>query len=94
MTIVAASRLTRKYQATIPTVVRRALPLKQDDTLQFQVEGERVTLRRQRVEDRAYLKGVEAVCRNGTRHTTPRRMQNLHARQSRDPRTHRRALGT
>ena len=60
MTIVAASRLTRKYQATIPTVVRRALRLKQGDTVKFQVEGDRVTLRRQRVEDRTYLKGVEA----------------------------------
>jgi AbrB family looped-hinge helix DNA binding protein len=57
---VAASRLTRKYQATIPADVRRVLRLKQGDTVQFEIEGDRVTLRRQRSADRAYLRGLEA----------------------------------
>ena len=56
----AASRLTRKYQATIPAEVRRALRLKQGDTVQFDIEGARVVLTRQRAEDRAYLRGLEA----------------------------------
>jgi antitoxin PrlF len=60
MPVVAASRLTRKYQATIPADVRRALKLKQGDTVQFEIEGDRVTLRRQRVADRTYLRGLEA----------------------------------
>lgn len=60
MSIVAASRLTRKYQTTIPAPVRRALRLKQGDAVQFQVEGQRVFLTRQRAADRAYLKGLEA----------------------------------
>ena len=60
MPVVAASRLTRKYQATIPADVRRALRLKQGDTVQFEIEGDRVTLRRQRVADRAYLRSLEA----------------------------------
>ena len=41
MPVVAASRLTRKYQATIPADVRRALRLKQGDTVQFEIEGAR-----------------------------------------------------
>ena len=60
MAIVAASRLTRKYQATIPAPVRRALRLKPGDAVQFQVEGDRVVLKRQRAADRAYLRGLEA----------------------------------
>jgi AbrB family looped-hinge helix DNA binding protein len=60
MATVAASRLTRKYQATIPADVRRALRLKQGDVVQFEIEGDRVTLRRQRRSDRAYLRGLEA----------------------------------
>ncbi len=60
MGIVATSRLTRMYQATIPAPVRRALRLKQGDAIQFQVEGERVILQRQRAADRAFLEGLEA----------------------------------
>jgi len=60
MRVVAASRLTRKYQATIPADVRRALRLKQGDTVQFEIEGDHVTMRRQRPADRAYLRGLEA----------------------------------
>ena len=60
MAIVAGSRLTRKYQATIPAAVRKALRLKQGDTVQFEVDGDRVTLRRQTAADRAFLRGLEA----------------------------------
>ncbi|MEW6268475.1 MAG: AbrB/MazE/SpoVT family DNA-binding domain-containing protein [Thermodesulfobacteriota bacterium] len=59
MPVIAASRLTRKYQATIPADVRRALRLKQGDVVQFEIEGDRVTLRRQKASDRAYLRGLE-----------------------------------
>jgi AbrB family looped-hinge helix DNA binding protein len=55
------SRLTRKYQATIPAEVRRALRLKQGDVVQFEIDGDRVTLRRQTREDRAYLKALETT---------------------------------
>ena len=56
----ASSRLTRKYQATIPAEVRKVLRLKHGDTIQFEIEGDRVTLRRQRAADRAFLRGLEA----------------------------------
>jgi len=58
--MVTASRLTRKYQATIPAEVRRVLRLKQGDTVQFEIEGDHVTLRRQRSADRAFLRGLES----------------------------------
>jgi len=58
---IPASRLTRKYQATIPAAVRRVLRLKQGDVVQFDIEGDQVTLRRQTREDRAYLKGLESA---------------------------------
>jgi len=61
MAIVAASRLTSKYQATIPTEVRRVLRLKQGDVVQFEIDGERVMLRRQTASDRAYLRGLETT---------------------------------
>lgn len=61
MATIAASRLTRKYQATIPADVRRALRLKQGDVVHFEIDGDRVTLRRQRASDRAYLKGLEST---------------------------------
>src|SRR5438094_4874818 len=60
MAIVTASRLTSKYQATIPVEVRRVLRLKQGDGVQFEIDGERVTVRRQTASDRTYLRGVEA----------------------------------
>lgn len=61
MITIAASRLTRKYQATIPADVRRALRLKQGDVVQFEIEGDRVTLRRPKASDRAFLKGLEST---------------------------------
>lgn len=42
----AVSRLTKKYQATIPKNVRRALDLEQGDLVFFTVEDQRVTLAR------------------------------------------------
>lgn len=53
--------MTQKYQATIPAEVRRALRLKQGDTVQFEVAGARVTLKRQTAADRAHLKGMQAT---------------------------------
>jgi bifunctional DNA-binding transcriptional regulator/antitoxin component of YhaV-PrlF toxin-antitoxin module len=41
--------------------VRRALRLKQGDVVQFEIDGDRVTLRRQQASDRAYLKGLEST---------------------------------
>jgi antitoxin PrlF len=42
----AVSRLTTKYQATIPSAVRRALKLKAGDRIAFTVKGRSVTVSR------------------------------------------------
>ncbi|MGQ0662952.1 MAG: AbrB/MazE/SpoVT family DNA-binding domain-containing protein [Pseudomonadota bacterium] len=58
-----SSRLTRKYQATIPAEIRRALRLKAGDVVEFRVEGRRVSLKRRaaRAADRDYLKSLDAT---------------------------------
>lgn len=43
---VSVSRLTKKYQATIPAPVREALGIGHGDQIAFVIEGDRVMLRR------------------------------------------------
>lgn len=58
MATIAASRLTSKYQAAIPADVRRALRLKLGDVVQFEIDGGRVTLRRQSAVERSLRTAV------------------------------------
>lgn len=46
------SKLTKKYQATIPDAVRKALHLVAGDSVSFDIEGENVSLRKARNIDR------------------------------------------
>ena len=56
MTERASSRLTSKYQATIPAEVRAALQLKAGDRVSFEIrDSGTVTLRRETPADHAYL---------------------------------------
>lgn len=55
----AASKLTSKYQATIPAPVRLALALNKGDEIIFDVRGEDVVLRKKVQTDASYLSGVE-----------------------------------
>ncbi len=58
----SASRLTSKYQATIPQPVRDALDLKSGDTVQFQIaENGTVYLRKQTAFDAAYARALNAT---------------------------------
>lgn len=58
----AASRLTSKYQATIPLPVRKALGLKSGDAVVFEVRERGVaTVRKQTPFDREYAKAVSAT---------------------------------
>jgi AbrB family looped-hinge helix DNA binding protein len=50
----ATSKLTRKYQATIPEPVRRRLHLEAGDAIAFDIEGDEVRLRKARPEDLAF----------------------------------------
>ena len=53
------SKLTSKYQATIPEPVRRLLQLKAGDTLAFDLEDGSVRLRKAQPLDMAFTEGVE-----------------------------------
>jgi antitoxin PrlF len=55
------SRLTSKGQATIPVAVRKALRLKEGDSVLFDLKKGKVSLRRADLLDRAFLKLSEAA---------------------------------
>ena len=42
----ATSKLTKKYQATVPAVVRKKLNLKAGDVIAFEIENETIKLRK------------------------------------------------
>ena len=47
----ATSKLTKKYQATIPEVVRKKLKLNAGDVIAFEIENETIKLRKARPVD-------------------------------------------
>ncbi len=53
------SKLTSKYQATIPEPVRRLLGLTAGDVIAFDIEGGAVRLRKAQPLDMAFTEGVE-----------------------------------
>jgi antitoxin PrlF len=55
------SKLTTKYQATIPEPVRQLLRLQAGDTVAFDVEGNTVQLRKARPVDLAFAQGLEGT---------------------------------
>ena len=42
----ATSKLTKKYQATVPEVVRKKLKLKAGDVIAFEIDDETINLRK------------------------------------------------
>ena len=57
----ATSKLTSKYQATIPKSVREHLGLAAGDTVLFHLDGDRVTLERAQPVDLVYLRALEST---------------------------------
>lgn len=55
------SRLTTKYQATVPTSVRKLLYLKAGDLVGFEIEGNEVRLRRATPLDVAFTQALEGT---------------------------------
>jgi bifunctional DNA-binding transcriptional regulator/antitoxin component of YhaV-PrlF toxin-antitoxin module len=53
--------LTREYRTRIPPEVRRALRLEAGDVVRFEIDGDRVVLRRPQTSDLTYLKGLEST---------------------------------
>ncbi|MBB3190564.1 AbrB/MazE/SpoVT family DNA-binding domain-containing protein [Halomonas cerina] len=57
----ATSRLTSKYQATIPGAVRKALDLHAGDAISFEIEDGEIRLRKARPLDLAFTHAVEGT---------------------------------
>jgi AbrB family looped-hinge helix DNA binding protein len=57
----ATSKLTRKYQATIPERVRAALGLRAGDSVAFDMDGDKVRVRKARPIDLAFAQAVEGT---------------------------------
>jgi AbrB family looped-hinge helix DNA binding protein len=59
--VLHTSKLTSKFQATVPTPVRKALQLKAGDLIGFEVEGDEVRLRRATPLDLAFAQALEGT---------------------------------
>lgn len=57
----ATSKLTKKYQATIPEPVRKLLHLEAGDEIAFDVENDAVCLRKARPVDFAFAQSIEGT---------------------------------
>ena len=57
----AVSKLTRKYQATIPERVRAALGVRAGDSIAFDLEGDKVRVRKARPVDLAFAQALEGT---------------------------------
>lgn len=59
--MLATSKLTSKFQATVPLPVRKALHLKAGDIVGFEIEGDEVRLRRATPLDLAFTQALEGT---------------------------------
>ena len=59
--VLPSSRLTSKFQATIPTLIRDKLNLKAGDTIAFHVKDGEIVLRRVAPLDLEYLQSLETT---------------------------------
>jgi AbrB family looped-hinge helix DNA binding protein len=57
----STSKLTSKYQATIPEPVRRALHLDAGDAIAFDIENDQITIRKARPVDLAFTRALEGT---------------------------------
>ena len=57
----ATSKLTRKYQATIPKSVREVLHLQAGDAIAFDFEGEKIRVRKARRIDLEFAEALEGT---------------------------------
>ena len=57
----ATSKLTSKYQATIPEPVRKVLHIKAGDTIAFDIENNHILIRKARPVDFAFARSLEGT---------------------------------
>lgn len=62
----ATSKLTKKYQATIPEPVRKLLHLETGDEIAFDIEDNDVHLRKARPVDLAFTQSIEGTLNEWT----------------------------
>ncbi len=55
------SKVTKKYQATIPELVRKNLSLEAGDTIAFDLEDGRIFLRKAQAVDLAFIQSLEGT---------------------------------
>ncbi len=60
-TMLQASKLTSKFQTTVPTQVRKVLQLKAGDLVGFEIVGNEVTLKRATPLDLAFAQALEGT---------------------------------
>lgn len=58
METLARAKLTKKYQATVPEEIRKALGLKAGDVVVYELVGSKVFVRRELPQDREYLEAI------------------------------------
>lgn len=73
----AKSKLTSKYQTTIPQEVRELLLLKKGDEVIFEIEEGRVTIRKATPFDLEYLSSVESTLSEWTSENDEEAYKNL-----------------
>ena len=56
--MIVTSKVTSKYQATIPAIVRKALGIKHGDAVAFEIEDGVVTIRRATGLDKGYAEAI------------------------------------
>lgn len=59
--MIATSRVTKKFQTTVPVKVRRLLGLKSGDTIGFEVKAGEVILKKASPLDIAFAKALEGT---------------------------------
>ena len=57
----STSKLTTKYQATIPAPVRKVLHVEAGDAIAFDIEGEEVRVRKARPVDHEFARSLEGT---------------------------------
>ncbi|MDY6953580.1 MAG: type II toxin-antitoxin system PrlF family antitoxin [Thermodesulfobacteriota bacterium] len=62
----ATSKLTKKYQATVPEPIRKVLRLNAGDVIAFDVEGDEVRLRKARSVDLAFAAALNPTLNEWT----------------------------
>ncbi len=55
------SKLTSKFQATIPSAIREKLDLEAGDTISFQLDDDKIVLRKVTPLDLSYLESLETT---------------------------------